>query len=192
MSHFGENVIARERSDRSNLLSQHNEIASPPSAARNDKCDIVEVARVPYGNTETDGGDFMKDSIPEIGLQQINAILKYLSIFEKQDYQFGQWVEQEGQFPYFSFSPEVDEFIGALHKQNMIIPFDWKSWRAEAKRYQSDPDALEAVDLLTLRKLLTAHVRADRFTEGHLANVFESEHITAILRRLKQIRDEMT
>ena len=46
MSHFGENVIARERSDRSNLLSQHNEIASPPSAARNDKCDIVEVLRV--------------------------------------------------------------------------------------------------------------------------------------------------
>jgi hypothetical protein len=45
MSHFGENVIARERSDRSNLFSQHNEIASPPSAARNDKCDIVELRR---------------------------------------------------------------------------------------------------------------------------------------------------
>jgi len=43
MSHFGENVIARERSDRSNLFSQHNEIASPPSAARNDKCDNVEL-----------------------------------------------------------------------------------------------------------------------------------------------------
>ena len=43
MSYFGKNVIARERSDRSNLLSQHNEIASPPSAARNDKCDIVQL-----------------------------------------------------------------------------------------------------------------------------------------------------
>lgn len=134
----------------------------------------------------------MKDPIPEIGLQQINAILKYLPIFEKQDYQFGQWVEQEGQFPYFSFSPEVNEFISTLHKQNMIILFDWKSWREEAKRYQSDPDALEASDLLTVRKLLTAHVRADRFVEGHLASVFESGHITAILHRLKQIRDEMT
>ena len=48
MSHFGKNVIARERSDRSNLLSQHNEIASPPSAARNDKCDIVEVGSEPF------------------------------------------------------------------------------------------------------------------------------------------------
>jgi len=43
MSHSEENVIARERSDRSNLFSQHNEIASPPPAARNDKCDIVEL-----------------------------------------------------------------------------------------------------------------------------------------------------
>jgi hypothetical protein len=132
-----------------------------------------------------------KDSIPEIGLQRIDAILKYLPLFEEQDYQYGQWVGQEGQFPYFSFSPEVDEFIGTLYKQHMIISFDWRSWSAEAERYQSDPDALKVADLLTLRKLLTAHVRADRFVEGHLAKVFESGHITAILRRFQQIRDEM-
>ena len=41
-------------------------------------------------------------------------------------------------------------------------------------------------------ELVTAHVRADRFVEGHLVSVFESGHITAILRRLKQIREEMT
>jgi ADP-ribosyl-[dinitrogen reductase] hydrolase len=133
-----------------------------------------------------------KDSVPEIGLQQIDAILKYLPLFEKQDYQFGQRVEREGQFPYFSFSPEADEFIETLYRQNIIFPFDWTSWSEEVERYQSDPDALEAADLRTLRKLFTAHVRADRFVEGHLASVFESGHITAILRRLKQIRDKMT
>ena len=46
-------------------------------------------------------------------------------------------------------------------------------------------------DVLSLCKLLTTHVRTDRITEGHLANVLESGHITAILRRLKQIRDAM-
>jgi ADP-ribosyl-[dinitrogen reductase] hydrolase len=132
------------------------------------------------------------DSVPEIGLQQIDAVLRYLPIFERQDYQFGQWVEPEGQFPYFSFSPEVNEFIDALRKQDMIIPFDWKSWRTEAKRYQTDAEALETADLLTLCKLLTVHVRAERFAEGHLASVFESGHITAILHRLKQIREKMT
>jgi hypothetical protein len=132
-----------------------------------------------------------KDSVPEVGLEQIDAILKYLSIFEKPGYQFGQWVEPEGQFPYFSFSPEVDEFIGALRKQGVIIPFDWRNWRKEAARYQTNPEALETADLLTLRKLLTVHVRAERFSEGHLASVFESGYIMAILRRLKQIRESM-
>jgi hypothetical protein len=122
----------------------------------------------------------------------MDAILKYLPFFEEQDYQFGQWVEPEGQFPYFSFSPEVEEFIDALHKQGMIIPFDWTSWREEAERYQTDAKALETADLLTLRKLLTVHVRAERFAEGHLASVFESGHIAAILHRLKQIREKMT
>ena len=133
-----------------------------------------------------------EDSILEVRLQQIDAILKYLLILEKPDYQFGRWVEAEGQFPYFSFSSEVDEFIDALHRQDMIILFDWTSWRKEAERYQTDSEALETADLLTLRKLLTVHVRAERFAEGHLASVFESGHITAILHRLKQIREKMT
>jgi hypothetical protein len=137
-------------------------------------------------------GLMSKDPIPEIGLQQIDAVLGYLAIFERQDYQFGQWVEPEGQFPYFSFSPEVDEFIKMLHRQNIVVPFDWTSWREEAERYQVNPQALETADLLTLRKLLTVHLRAERFAEGHLASVFESGHITDILHRLKQIREKMT
>ena len=130
-----------------------------------------------------------QDTIPVISIQQIDAILEYLPIFERRDFQPGQWVEREGQFPHFAFSPEVDEFVAALYQQNIIIPFDWRSWSEEAKRYQADPDALEASDLLTLRKLLTAHVRADRFVEGRLAGLFQSGHLTAILRRLKRIRD---
>jgi len=79
-----------------------------------------------------------------------------------------------------------------LHRQNIIVPFDWTSWREEAERYQMDAKALETADLLTLRNLLTVHVRAERFAEGHLASVFESGYITAVLHRLKQIREEMT
>jgi hypothetical protein len=85
----------------------------------------------------------------------------------------------------------VDDFIKALYAQNVIISFDWTGWRREAQRYQTDPRALATADLLTLCKLLTLHVRADRFSEGHLASVLESGHITAVLRRLKQIRDQI-
>lgn len=45
------------------------------------------------------------DSIPEIGLQQIDAILEYLPVFERGDFQPGQWVEKEGQLPSVRSSP---------------------------------------------------------------------------------------
>jgi protein-tyrosine phosphatase len=128
-----------------------------------------------------------EEVIPEIGPQQIDAILQYLPIFEKPGYKFGEWHDSG----YFSYSPEVDDFIQTLYRQEVVVPFDWTSWQEEARRYQSDPDALEAADLLTLRKLLTTHLRADRFVEGHLASALESGHITAILRRFREIRDGM-
>jgi len=37
---------------------------------------------------------------------------------------------------------------------------------------------LERADLETIRKLLTLHVRKERFCEGHLLGMFESGHLT--------------
>jgi hypothetical protein len=130
-------------------------------------------------------------SIPEIGPEQIDAILAFLAIFEQEDYKFGEWVEKSGQVPYLAESKEVLEFHQALYREKMIVVFDWNSWGEETKRYQSDPDVVAEADLLTVRKLLTAHARADRFIEGHFVSVLESGHIIAVLRRLEAIRDEM-
>jgi len=54
----------------------------------------------------------------------------------------------------------------------------------------NDETLLEEADLETLRKLLTTHVRKDRFCEGHLDYMFECGHITAILERLQQLEIE--
>lgn len=134
------------------------------------------------------GSDMSDDSVQEIGPEQIDAILNYLPLFEREGYQFGQWVTHEGQFPFILLTAEVDEFIATLYEQNILVQFDWTSSIDQVERYQSDPDALGEADLLTLRKLLTAHVRADRFVEGHLAGALQSGHITAILRCIKRIR----
>ncbi len=69
--------------------------------------------------------------------------------------------------------------------------FNWGEWQEEAQRYIADPEALQQADLLTLRRLLTTHLRNDRFVEGHLASMMENAHITAILRRMSDIRDQM-
>ncbi len=137
------------------------------------------------------GGAIIEDTAQEVRPGQIDAVLKYLPIFEGGDFEPGEWLTREGCFPNFLYSPEVNDFIQTLYEQGIIYVFGWTSWKEEAERYQSDLNSLAGADLLTLRKLLAAHVRADRFVEGHLASVFESGHITAILRRLKQIRDKM-
>lgn len=123
----------------------------------------------------------------QVGPGQIDEVLEFLPAFESPGYKFGEWADAG----YFSYSPEVDDWIRALYEQNFFLTFDWTRWKEEAQRYRSEPGALETADLLTLRKLLTTHVRADRFVEGHLASVLESGHVTAILRRLKQIRGQM-
>lgn len=132
-----------------------------------------------------------QDAISGIGTEQIDAVLAYLPLFEAEGYTFGQWVASEGQFPYFRFSDEANRFVNTLYEQNMIIAFDWGSWTEEAERYRTDPAALRAADLLTICKLLTVHVRADRFTEGHLAAIFDESHLITLLRQLKRIRADL-
>ena len=66
--------------------------------------------------------------------------------------------------------------------------FDWGAWQDEAIKYVQDPDLLSQADLDTLERLLTLHIRRDRFYDGHLAWAVESGHFTAILRQLQDIR----
>lgn len=132
----------------------------------------------------------MKDSdIPDIGPEQINAVLRFLPVFEAPGYRFGEWVVREGHMPWYRASAEVNAFVKALYAHELLVRFDWMSWQEQAQTYQDDPGALAQADLLTIRKLLTLHVRQDRFVEGHLASVLEGGHVAAILRRLKRIRE---
>jgi hypothetical protein len=132
-----------------------------------------------------------RNDVPEVGPHQLDAVLRFLPIFEQPGYVFGEWHSAEGQFPYYSMHREATGFVQALYDQQVVFSFDWSNWQQEAERFVSDPEALETADLLTLRKLLTTHVRKDRFVEGHLASVLECGHITVILRRLGKIREQM-
>jgi hypothetical protein len=132
-----------------------------------------------------------KNDVPEVGPHQLDALLRFLPIFEQPGYVFGEWRSAEGQFPYYSMHREATEFVQTLYGQQVVFSFDWRNWQQEAERFVADPEALGTADLLTLRKLLTTHVRRDRFVEGHLASMLECGHITAILRRLGKIREQM-
>jgi hypothetical protein len=125
-----------------------------------------------------------------ISKDQIKAIIHFLPIFTSEGFQFGHWTSEKGVFPYFTLSREAHAFYKTLYDNGWIIPFDWGSWQEEAVRYVNNETLLKEADLETLRKLLTTHVRKDRFCEGHLDYMFECGHITAILERLQQLETE--
>lgn len=130
----------------------------------------------------------MSEPAPEVTTAQIDAVLRFLPMLEQPDFSPGEWRQGGYQMPYYSYHPDFEAFIDALYAQSIVLSFDWLAWQDEAKRYRTDTAALHSADVLTVRKLLTAHTRADRFVEGHLAAIFAEGHLTAILQRLRQIR----
>ena len=125
------------------------------------------------------------------------AVIAFLPIFEAiAPDDFAKLVgssEVPGEIPFMGhleYHPAVYKFIDACYENGMVLSFDWGAWADEAHRYMSDPQRVLSASLDTCMKLLTTHLRAERFCDGHLADVLRSGHITAVLRRLQQLAKE--
>ena len=126
--------------------------------------------------------------------RQIEALLPFVRMFEIMGFQCGECPQSEPDSPHGSIIPgfgatdPVASFVDALHDHGWIMrAFDWSAWQDDAARYRASPELVASADAETIRKLLTSHVRKDRECQGHLAAQFESGHILALLRRLKEI-----
>ncbi len=86
-----------------------------------------------------------------------------------------------------TYPAPVMTFFRSFDDSGLFIPFDWGNWQNEAARLCADPSLIQNADLLTIRQLLTTHVRKERFCEGHLAALCASGHIVSVLKRLKQL-----
>ena len=130
--------------------------------------------------------------LEELTTEQIDAILPFLELFEQPDFVAGTHEADAGTgYPYFKKSESVTKFVQALYENDWVTPkFDWTTWK-DSEVYINSPKNIQTADTITIVKLLTTHVRGDRFCEGHLAAMFKSGHILAILRRLREIRREM-
>lgn len=121
--------------------------------------------------------------------EQVDAVLAFLPVFERQGFVPSRVEAPPGQFPYHVFAKELSQFLRALYDNGFVFSFDWPSWQEEAERYSEQPELLRTANLQVLRKLVTVHVRKERFCEGHLPAMVECGHIAAILRRLKELRE---
>ena len=92
--------------------------------------------------------------------------------------------------PWVDYSDDVLEFIHQLYELQVVAPFDWGSWTQERGRELRDNhERLADASLEECRMLLAAHLRADRFTEGHLLHALESGHIVTILKQVESLID---
>jgi hypothetical protein len=92
------------------------------------------------------------------------------------------------QMHYVEYAPEVAALISAVYARNISIAYDWGAWQDEARSFL-DANVVARASLDEVRRLLTLHVRKDRFVEGHLGGMVECGHVAALLRRLRELVD---
>lgn len=87
-----------------------------------------------------------------------------------------------------SYHPVIRELMQSLNENHFVQPFDWLGWQPSAEKIFREPSRVSKASLETCAKLITLHVRKDRFCGGHFGEMVRSEHICAILHRLAALR----
>ncbi len=122
---------------------------------------------------------------------RLRAIGSFRAELEAPDFDVGRWHDSERldggdvmTMPWFELSDRAAAFVAAL--AGIMRPgFDWPTWAqtAEAQALARDRAVLAQRPRISLAKLATAVIREDRFSEGALAESFETGRMVAIARR---------
>lgn len=120
--------------------------------------------------------------------QHLANLLEFIPIFGDPAFcPDGQIPVDEENWPDETFMKQVSRFMDACYKNGFVVRFDWEHWEAESLTYVKDPALLNGADLQVVRRLLTWHIRQNRFTKNHVATLIASGHILLILKRLRDI-----
>ena len=87
---------------------------------------------------------------------------------------------------YLREHPAIKKFTRLAQVDGWMWPFDWGSWY-EGREIASNPEQISNCDILTIRKLITALVRNERFCEGALQGAYKRGAINAILMRIQDL-----
>lgn len=125
--------------------------------------------------------------------RRLATVAATLPTLEAPGFVAGRWHDAERMedgvwsMPWFELGDEAMAVVRAIAGAGFVQPFDWMAWAPtpEAVALRNDRAALAAATPDQLQKLLTMLVREDRFSEGSLAESFESGLIAAIARRAK-------
>jgi hypothetical protein len=128
--------------------------------------------------------DDIDNVLPGPGPEAIVRMLALFDGFEKETL-----VERRGAFgSVYQEHASIEAFVDLVNEDNWVVGFDWPEWN-EGRELAAAPERIASVDLLTIRKLMTALVRNDRFCEGTLQGAYERGVIRAILLRIATLQE---
>lgn len=91
-------------------------------------------------------------------------------------------------FPFVNQSQIVTRFVDVIRKLEITPVFDWMEWSEGKSMLEHKETDYHNLDTVTLCKLLTVILRADRFAEGYLVGRFNDGTLLDILKALEQKR----
>lgn len=127
----------------------------------------------------------------EIDLRQpLRELAGYLDRLEAPGADFGHWVAQKTEkgvtsLGWYTLSALGQAFESDCYRLGFVFPFDWAAWArtTDGQRLLENNEAVATATPDQLRRLLTVIIRGDRFSDGTIADAFESGLFTAICRR---------
>ncbi|MBX3323198.1 MAG: hypothetical protein KF757_09440 [Phycisphaeraceae bacterium] len=125
--------------------------------------------------------------------EQLEGLVAYKRVFTGDTFTFGV-MKFGGGMPMYDFSDGASRFMDDMYRLGWVkADFDWPAWAGtpEAQRLVNDAAALEAATAEDLARLLTAHLRQERFCEGHLGGMFDTGHLTAIVVRAERLLEAL-
>lgn len=134
---------------------------------------------------------------------RLQAIAAFADELEAPDFDAGRWHDSEARqtpdgevrtMPWFEPSERADAFIRTAVGNGWVRPFDWMAWveTDEAQALRDDRHALAAATPDDLQHLLTAIIRAERFSDGSIEWAFQSGLMAAIARRARTLGGGLT
>lgn len=85
----------------------------------------------------------------------------------------------------WNWSDITSKFVELIYELKLVLNFDWGKWSEGQEILKHEDQDFKSLDNLTLCKLITMIVRADRFADGFLISNFENGKVLKILKALE-------
>jgi O-acetyl-ADP-ribose deacetylase len=122
--------------------------------------------------------------------ETINGLLTFLPLLQNTSPDFsriGYWGDMSSRVS----TATARDLFQYLHNKGFVLKdFDWEAWSDQAVSYLENRKKLQQADMPTLYKIITTHLQADRYVEGHYDAIIENGFLADVLARMQEIIEQ--